>query len=130
MLRLTVNCITSPTYSLAKYLAGLLNLLSGQSVHQIIYSEMFVQKLHIISLQEPIILVSFNVASLFTKVTLEDTLLLLSQHFDNHTIHPIRQVIISVYFLYDGTFYDQLDGVAMGSPLAFIIANSHLEYFE
>jgi hypothetical protein len=32
--------------------------------------------------------------------------------------------------MYDGAFYDQNDGVAMGSPLAPVIANYYMEHFE
>jgi hypothetical protein len=61
-LRTIVNCIASPTYSLAKHLAGLLGLLVGQSAHHIINSEAFIQKLHTINLQEVDILVSFDIS--------------------------------------------------------------------
>jgi hypothetical protein len=46
-LRLIVNCIGSPTYALAKYLAGLLSPVVGQSDHLIKNSEAFIQKLHV-----------------------------------------------------------------------------------
>jgi hypothetical protein len=32
--------------------------------------------------------------------------------------------------MYNGVFYDQNDGVAMGSPLAPVIANYYMEHFE
>jgi hypothetical protein len=34
------------------------------------------------------------------------------------------------YFLYNLSFYDQRDGVAMGLPLALVIANFYVESFE
>jgi hypothetical protein len=73
-LRPIVNCIASPTYALAKYLAGLLSPFVGQSDHHIKNSEMFVQNLQSINLQETDILVRSDVLSL------EDTMQLLSQH--------------------------------------------------
>jgi hypothetical protein len=76
-LRPIVNCIASPTYSLAKYLTGLLNPLVGYSPSHIRNSEDFIHKLNTISLKESDILVSFNVVSLLTRVPLEETLLLL-----------------------------------------------------
>jgi hypothetical protein len=63
-------------------LAGLLNPLVGQSEYHIKYSEAFVQKLQSIKLEETDILVSFDVISLFTKVPLDDTIQLLSGHFN------------------------------------------------
>jgi hypothetical protein len=115
-LRPIVNCIASPTYSLAKYLKGLLSPLVGYSPSHIRNSEDFIHKLNTIYLQESDSLVSFDVVSLFTRVPLEDTLLLLQQHFHDQTISLFKQVLITTYFLYNGAFYDQTDGVAMGSP--------------
>jgi hypothetical protein len=74
--------------------------------------------------------VSFDVVSLFTKVPLEDTLQLLQQQFHNQTINLFKQVLTTTYFLYDGAFYDQTDGVAMGFPLAPVIANYYMEHLE
>ena len=34
------------------------------------------------------------------------------------------------HFLFDGTYYDQIDGVAMGSPLGPILANIFMGHFE
>jgi hypothetical protein len=70
------------------------------------------------------------VVSLFTRVPLEDTLLLLKQHFHDQIIGLLKQVLTTTYFMYDGAFYDKNDGVAMGSPLAPVIANYYMEHFE
>jgi hypothetical protein len=129
-LRLIVNCIASPTYLVAKHLTGLLSLFVRQTDHHIKNSKAFIQKLNTISLQETDILVSIHVVSLFTKVPLEDTLQMLPQHFHNWTISLFRQVLTTSYFLYYGMFYDKTDGVTMGSPLAPVIANYYMEYFE
>jgi hypothetical protein len=115
-LRPIVNCIGSPTYALAKYLKDLLRPLVGQSDCHIRNSEAFVQKLQSIELQEMDILVSFDVVSLFTKLPLEDTIQLLSAKFNKQTVDLFRHVLTTKYFLYDGSFYDQKDRVAMGSP--------------
>jgi hypothetical protein len=115
-LRPIVNCIGSPTYALAKYLTGLLGPLVGESDHHIRKSEAFVKKLQAIKLQETDILVSFDVVSLFTRVPLEDTIQLLTAKFSKQTVDLFRHVLTTTYFLYDGSFYDQKDGVAMGSP--------------
>jgi hypothetical protein len=104
--------------------------LVGYSPSHIRNSEDFIHKLNTIYLQESDILVSFDVVSLFTRVLLEDTVLLLQQHFHDQTISLFKQVLTTTYFLYDSTFYDQTDGVTMGSPLAPVIANYYMEHFE
>ena len=38
--------------------------------------------------------------------------------------------INSTYFSFQGKFYEQLEGVAMGSPLSPIVANLYIESFE
>jgi hypothetical protein len=112
-LRPIVNCIASPTYSLAKYLTGLLNPLVGHSPSHIKNSDDFIHKLNTISIKESDLLVSFDMVSLFTRVPLEGTLLLLQQHFHDQTISLFKQVLTNTYFSYDGAFYDQ----TMASPL-------------
>jgi hypothetical protein len=129
-LRPIVNCITFPTYSLAKHLAGILIPFVGHSPSHIRNSEDFIQKLNTICLQKSDILVSFDVVSLFTKVPLEDTLQLLQQYFHNQTICLFKQVLTTTYFLYDGAFYNHTDGVAMGSSLTPVIANYYMEHFK
>ena len=34
------------------------------------------------------------------------------------------------YFLFQGTFYDQIDGVAMGSPLGPVLVILFMGYYE
>lgn len=34
------------------------------------------------------------------------------------------------HFLFDGQYYDQIDGVAMGSPLGSVLANIFMCHFE
>jgi hypothetical protein len=114
---------------LAKYLAGLVSQFVGHSDYHIRNSEAFVQKLQSFSLKETDILVNFDV-SLFTKVPLDDTLPLLSRQFHKQTAYLIRHVLTTTYFLSDGSFYDQKDGVAMGSSLAPVVANYYMEHFE
>ena len=41
-----------------------------------------------------------------------------------------KHVLTSTYFCDDGQFYEQTDGVAMGSPLSPVIANFYMEDFE
>ena len=75
-------------------------------------------------------MVSFDVVSLFTKVPVEESLTLLSQHFNKDILALYKHVLTSIYFFVDGRFYEQTDGVTMGSPLSPVIANFYMEDFE
>ncbi|XP_071449226.1 uncharacterized protein [Hetaerina americana] len=107
-LRPIVSAIGAPTYGLARYLTGVLAPLVGSCEHHIKNSAEFVQTLKNIHLEDRDILVSFDVVSLFTKVPVKDTLLLLQAQFDQQTVELFRHVLTSTYFLYNGKFYEQL----------------------
>ena len=53
------------------------------------------------------LMISFDGASLFTKVPVEDSLTLLSQHFNKDILTLFRHVLTSTYFVADGQFYEQ-----------------------
>jgi hypothetical protein len=59
-----------------------------------------------------------------------DSLKFLSHHFEYDVLALFRHVLTSTYFCFDGQFYEQMDGVAMGSPLSLVIANFFMEDFE
>ena len=84
------------------------------------------------------ILVSYDVSSLFTNVPLEETILLLADKaFDNNwfnetyhlnlskqnLIDLLKAATVNQLFLFNGILYEQIDGVAMGSPLGPLLAN-------
>jgi retron-type reverse transcriptase len=75
-------------------------------------------------------MVSFDMMSLFTNVPIVDSLELLSHHFEDYVPALFQHVLTSTYFCFDGHFYEQTDGVAMGSPLSPVIANFFMEDFE
>jgi hypothetical protein len=76
------------------------------------------------------ILVSFNVISLFTTVPIGEALHLLSRHVDEDILRFFCYVLTSSFFSFNSQFYEQTDGVAMGSPLSPVIANCFMEHFK
>ena len=78
-------------------------------------------------------MVSYDVTSLFTNIPLNETIdLAIDLIFqDNPGIKISRGDLKELFrfatcqshFLFDGNFYDQIDGVAMGSPLGPVLAN-------
>jgi hypothetical protein len=129
-LRPTVSNIGAPTYQLAKHLSGLLNQLTGKTAHHVKNSFNFIEILKSLQIKPDDLMVSFDVVSLFTKVPVEESLILLKQHFNNEILALYKHVLTSTSFCTDGQYYEQTDGVAMGSPLSPVIANFYMEDFE
>ena len=65
-----------------------------------------------------------------SKVPIVDSLELLSHHFEDDVLALFKHALTSTYFCFDGQFYEQMDGVAMGSPHSPVIANFFMEDFE
>ena len=70
--------------------------------------------------------------SLFTNVPLEETLNICLDKLYSLADPPTlpRVVLRKSHFLFDGKYYDQIDGVAMGSPLGPVVANIFMCDFE
>ena len=85
------------------------------------------------------VLASVDVVSLFTNVPVNKCLDVISDcinqnvsiNFDRGLLLRLLTLCVSdVQFLFNGTFYRQVDGVAMGSPLGPILANIFVGYIE
>ncbi|PNF41399.1 hypothetical protein B7P43_G14428 [Cryptotermes secundus] len=129
-LRPIISTIGSPTYRLAKHLASLLNSFTCDSPHHVRNSAEFVHTIKSLRLNPCDMMVSFDVVSLFTKVPIKDTMDLLEGNFAEDVLRLFRHVLTTSYFSFNGQFYEQTDGVAMGSPLSPVIANFYMKYFE
>ena len=76
---------------------------------------------------------SLDVSSLFTNVPLEERLdICLDKLCSFADPPPLPRVVLrkllefatkKSHFLFDGKYYNQIDGVAMGSPLGLVLAN-------
>ena len=85
-------------------------------------------------------LISYDVCSLFTSIPLKETIgIAVNLLFDHNPGLNITKAKLKklfefatsgTYFLFQGTFYDQIDGVAMGSPLGPVLANLFMGYYE
>ena len=83
---------------------------------------------------------SFDVSSLFTNVPLDETLNICLNKLYSLPDPPKlpRPILLKLlefatkksHFLFDGRYYDQIDGVAMGSPLGPVLANIFMCHFE
>ncbi|XP_047987088.1 uncharacterized protein LOC125226948 [Leguminivora glycinivorella] len=81
------------------------------------------------------VMVSFDVTSLFTNVPVAETIELIrrmANRDDSLTgyMKLIEFCLTSGYFVWRGEYYLQIEGVAMGSPIAPVVANLFMEHFE
>ena len=85
-------------------------------------------------------MVSFDVESLFTNIPLKESIDLAVEYIfkgipDIKIAHDHLKKLFFIatsqmHFLFDGSFYDQIDGVAMWSPLAPVLANPFMGHHE
>ena len=85
-------------------------------------------------------LVSYDAASLFTNIPLQKTidiainLIFNSNPNLNITRKELKKLFLfatsQTYFIFNSKFYNQIDGVAMGSSLAPVLANIFIGFHE
>ena len=55
---------------------------------------------------------------------------MIRRHADDETVNLADVCLRSTYFSYRADIYEQINGVAMGSPLSPVVANIFMEHFE
>ena len=129
-LRPIVSTIGGPTYKLAQFLSKKLQPLTGKTTSFIKDSPHFIELIKDVRIGPEDLLVSFDVESLFTNVPLVDTMTILEDMFPEDIRKLFRHCLTSSHFTFKGEFYQQTEGVAMGSPLSPVVANLFMEHFE
>ena len=101
----------------------------------------FAEEIHGLDLNEGDILVSYDVSALSTNVPLEETIqILASKAFtrnwfnETHNLNITQDDLVELLrvatkhqlFQFNGSLYEQTDGVAMGSPLGPLMANTFM----
>ena len=89
------------------------------------------------------VLISFDVISLFTKIPIDLALEVARERLENDTTLDDRTILSvddilsllslclnATYFSFRGTFYKQVFGTAMGSPVSVVVANLVMEHIE
>ena len=139
-LRPVVSMIGTPEYELAKFLDTFIKPNIPNDFMLSSTSE-FIDKLKFSSVQGHESMVSFDVCSLFTNVPLLETINIVVDRVygkDSVIKPPFKKLFFkkmlimcsSGLFMYNDEWYEQIDGVAMGSPLASSLANMFLAHIE
>ena len=79
--------------------------------------------------------------ALFTSVPTGPAINIIKKHLEQElqqrTTMTVNSIICllefflkNTYFLFQGRYYEQLEGAAMGSPISAIVANLNMEDFE
>ena len=85
-------------------------------------------------------LVSYDVTSLFTNIPLQETIDIAVNLLFNHnpnlniTRKELKTLFLfatsKTHFIFNSKFYNQIDGAAMGSPLAPVLANFFMGFHK
>ena len=133
----------SVTYGVTKELAKILKPLVGKSPHHITSTQDFVEQARQIKLEPGECLSFYEVSALFTSVPIYPALNIIKALLDKdttlkeRTVMEVGDIILllefclkNTYFSFQGQFYEQVEGAAMGSPVSPIVANLYMEYLE
>ena len=133
----------SINYEVAKELSRILRSLVGKSPHYNKKTGDFVQQIKGIRLQSGECVTSYDVSALFTSVPIESAITTIRNKLEldpelhtrtsmkvGHIISLLEFCLKITYFQFQGRFFEQLQGAAMGSPISPIVANLFMEDFE
>ena len=142
-LRPIISSTGTVTYKTAKELAKILKSLVGLSSHHVQNTKDFIDHIKEVRLRQGECIISYDVTSLFTSVPIQPVLNIIQQRLatdqdlQNRTSMSIQHIINllefclnSTSFVFQGQYYQQMIGAAMGSPLSPIVANIFMEQFE
>ena len=115
----------------------------GKSTYSVQNTKDFVEQLKSKKLQPNGCITSYDVKALFTSVPIEPAIEIIKKHLEddkdlqqrtsmtvNHIICLLEFCLKNTYFIFQGRYYEQVEGAAMGSPISPIVANLYMEAFE
>ena len=117
--------------------------LVGMSTHHVHNTRDFVEQLKDVRLRQGECIISYDVTALFTSVPIQPVLNIIQQRLakdkdlQQRTTMSIKHItsllefyLNSTSFVFQGQYYQQIEGAAVGSPLSPIVANIFMENLE
>ena len=142
-MRPIVSSRGSISYEVAKELARILKPLVGSSPHHIKNTGDFIEQIKHVKLQADETITSYDVSALFTSVPIEAAINIIQRRLEldqelhsrthmkvEHSTSLLEFCLKTTYFQFQGSFYEQINGAAMGSTISPIVANLFTEDFE
>ena len=142
-LRPVVSTCGTSTYNLAQKLSSILRPLVASSKRILKNTASLVDAMKDVSLMDDEVLVSYDVKSLFTNIPVEEAIIICERRLHADATLPkrttmsvpiiislLRFCLTSTSFRYNNQHYQQLDGVAMGSPVSPVVSDIFMEDFE
>lgn len=140
-LRPILSAIGTPAYNLAKWLVPILDPVT-RSEYTVRDSFAFATEIRTLP-PEPLYMASFDIKSLFTNIPLTEAIKICCDELFSRPkdvqpanvtkdeLHDLLNAAVrDTRFIFDGKWYFQSDGVAMGSPLGPTLANAFMSYHE
>ena len=139
-LRPVISNIETATYQISKYLSTLLSPLAKNDF-TINNTKDFISRIRDKTIESDCVMVSLDVESLFTCVPLDFTINLIFDKVYKESLiqtklkrNELKQLLElctkEMHFSFEGDIYEQVDGVAMGSPLGPVLANIFMVALE
>ena len=133
-----VSSVSTFNYNLAHFLCDLLSpLVPNDYSCKDTFS--FVSQIENANLSKRF-LVSYDVTGLFTNIPLQETIDIAINLIFNHnpnlniTKKELKKIFLfatsHTRFIFNSKFYNQIDGVAIGSPLAPVLANIFMGFYK
>ena len=131
----------SPLYNLNKYIANIIKAYVKDE-NNTKRSTTFSNYIRNVPIEDDKTMVSFDVTSLYTNIPIVDTLNIIKDYVNNDqfirkTTIPqdkfldlVNLVLTITWYTFNSRFFQQTDGVAMGSPVSSTTAEIHMQVHE
>ena len=142
-LRPIISSRGSVSYETAKELAKILKPLIGKSPYHVHNNKDFLDSIKNIKIEDDECNMSYDVTALFTSIPIDNTINIIRKHLEedtdlksrtnmtiNHICCLLEFCLKNTFFKFNGVFYEQKEGAAMGSPISPIVANLFMEDLE